>query len=520
MLKIVESITEVFKKPFLKEVPPVPSSLTAEEADIDIRLGTSSYDMPYASNKRRVFNRTEELRKGYNTDIYIKQYRRMAYIPEVSSAIDEIQNEALGISLEGSRVPTLTFAVDNGKVTTAEAIQTKVIDAWNHIMKLTKFQQKGKDIFRQWYVDGKLVAELIYDEKAMNKGVQQILILSPLGFRQIIDMDDKKTPKITYKYESNGRKSVYGTRETFTDEQIVMTVSGMKFDGVDVGYLFPAIKVSNNLVMIEDSLLIYRVLRAIETRVWNVNVGKMPKSKAETYLNTVINEIKNDIAYDSITGEFKGYNDIKSLINDFVFPSRGSTETTSVSTIGGNTNFIESIEDLKVFLKKLYLSLKIPTTRLDDTNTLDFSSDDILRSEEKFLKTVNDIQLNFSQFLIEILRRHLIASKVCDENEWAEIESELKVVYQSFGTNQIIEKARMNALLKKAETMKELVDSKIVGTVLSYEYVIKNVWNMTKEEFEAEKKLIQAEKNDPWFYPVTDETVPPDEPDNTPPDFE
>jgi len=504
-----ETLKEVLKKPFLSDAKPKPSTLTATENDIDIRLASSEYDLPYANNKRGNYN-IEERNRTYNSDIYIKQYRRMSIIPEVSSAIDEIQNEALGISIEGSRVPTITFEVDNGKVLTPKSAQAKVIDAWGEIMKILRFQQKGKDIFRQWYVDGKIVAELVYDEAALTKGIQQVFIISPLGFRRNIEetgSGKNKTLKITYKYESNARQSLHGTTETFLNDQIVISTSGMKYQNYDIGYLYSAIKPSNNLVMIEDSILIYRVMRAVETRVWNVNIGRMPKQKAENYLNTVISEIKNDIAYDSITGEFKGYTDMKSLINDFVFPSRGTAEATSVSTIGGNTNFIESMEDLKVFLKKLYLALKIPVNRLDDTNTLDFSADDILRAEEKFLKTINDIQISFSSFLLELLKRHCIAKKILSESEWPQYESEIKIIFQAFGNNQIVEKARMNSLLKKAETTKELEDSGIIGKVLSYEYVIRNIWNMTKEEFEEQQKMIEQEKKDGWFYSDKDEEV-------------
>lgn len=497
---MIERIFEVLKKPFLSATLQKPSTLVAEEPDIDMRLAISDYDMPYANNKRKTYNQQEELRKQLNSDIYIKQYRRMAIIPEVSSAIDEIQNEALGISLEGSRVPTLTFEIDNDEIKTPEAIQKKVIECWNEIMKLTRFQQKGKDIFRQWYVDGKIVAELLFDEAAITKGIQQILILSPFGFRKVITTARDGKMVVEYKYETNGRQSLHGTREPFKPDQVIYSTSGLKYMTIDVGYLYPAIKAANNLVMIEDSILIYRVMRAMETRIWNVNVGKMPTAKAQNYLNTVVNEIKNDVSYDSISGEFKGYSDMKSLINDFVFPTRGGTESTSVSTIGGNTNFIDSIEDLKVFLKKLYLALKIPINRLDDTNTLDFAADDILRGEEKFIKTVNDIQINFSQFLLEILKRQLISKKIIAESEWAELDSELKVIFQSFNTNQVIEKARMNSLLKKAETTKDLEDSGIIGKMLSYEYVIRTVWNMTKEEFEIEKKKIEEEKKEGWFY--------------------
>lgn len=251
-----ENIFEVLKKPFLSTSVQKPSTIVAEEPDIDMRLATSDYDMPYANNKRKTYNQQEELRKQLNSDIYIKQYRRMSIIPEVSSAVDEIQNEALGISLEGSRVPSLTFEVDNDKVKTLEATQKRVIECWNEIMKLTRFQQKGKDLFRQWYVDGKIVAELIYDETAMTKGIQQILILSPFGFRKVVTTEKDGKQTLLYKYETNGRQSLHGTRDTFKPDQIVYSTSGLKYMTIDVGYLYPAIKAANNLVMIEDSILI------------------------------------------------------------------------------------------------------------------------------------------------------------------------------------------------------------------------------------------------------------------------
>ena len=495
-----ESLKETITKKFLTINPPKSSSLTSSEPDVDIKLGGSEYDLPYLYAKKAP-NQSETRRQGYQTDAYIKQYRRMAIVPEISGAIDEIQNEALGIGIEGSRVPSLTFDVENSKVTIPDTIQKKILDCWADVMRLTRFQTKGKDIFRQWYIDGRIIAETVFDESAMTKGIQQILILSPLGFREKIEKVDK-TIKVFYQYEASAsaRNSIYGTHEKYDYDQIVFVTSGIKYNGLDVGYLYPAIKTSNNLVMIEDSVLIYRVLRAVETRVWNVNIGRMPKSKAENYLTSIINQIKTDIAYDSNTGEFKGYTDVKSMINDYVFPSRNGQEQTSVNTIGGNTNFIESLDDLQVFLKKLYIALKIPVNRLDDSNTLDYSADDILRGEEKFLKTINDIQINFSQFLLELLKRQLISKKVIAENEWNDYEYQMKVIFQSFGSNQIVEKARVNSLLKKAEATQELVNSGVVGKIISYEFMLQNIWNMTKEEFEEQKKIIEEEKKNNWFY--------------------
>lgn len=499
------SLLETLLKPFLPKTEiDKDSSVTSKEPDIDIILDYNQ-DLPSMRGKFGYDTARQKIH-DIQVDAYIRQYRRMSIIPEVSYAIDEIQNEALGIDLAGLRVPDLSFQSGDGNPKTDKSIQKKVADEWNEIMSLLKFQTKGKDIFRQWYVDGRIIAELVIDNKTPNSGIKQILILSPYGFRKMYRNTTGNQQEIYFKYDSINRRSyVSGTKEEFKKDQIVLSTSGIKFEGVDVGYLFPAVKVANNLVMVEDSLLIYRVLRAIETRIWNVNIGKMPTGKANNYLAEVINSIKSDITYDSHTGEFKGYSDIKSLINDFVFPVRGGTETTKVDTIGGNTNFVETTEDLKVFLRKLYLALKIPVNRLDDANTLDYGAEDILRSEEKFIKTVAEIQTNFSQFLLELLYRQCLLKKiVASESEWNEILKELVVVFQSFGNNQIIEKARMNSMLKKAETMKELEDSGAIGKVLSYEYVIKNVWNMTKEEYMEQRKLIEKEKLDEFLYPKTE----------------
>lgn len=484
------NLFEAMKKPFLKQEVRNDTTLTSGLDNIDKILSGDVLDLPSIHSYQYNINRKQkELTSNEKTDSLIKRYRQISLFPEVSSAIEEIVNEAINVGDNGVSAPILTFK-DN--TTVSKQIQTKIIDEFNNVLGLLNFESIGDELFKQWYEDGKLVSEIIYDSKSTNKGIQDIILLNPIGFRELYD-EKTKSKFYTYtKSYSVGILARYNDR-TYTPEQIVLSKSGLKYNReFDIGYLYYALKTVTNMNMIEDSMAIYRILRAAESRIWNINVGRMPKQKAETYLSNVINQIKSKLTYNHVTGEVDGQSDIKSLINDYVFPTRGSGESTSVDTIGGDTSFVSSTEDHEMFLKKLYIALKIPVSRLDaDNSTMDFTASDILRAEMKFTKYVNKLKRKFGHtYLLEILKLQLISKKVITQNEWKEIKKNILLKWNN--SNEILENARLENMKTKAEAFSDLKDS--VGKYYSKTYLLKTIMNMTSEEIEEMQKQIKEEE--------------------------
>lgn len=493
-----ERITESLKKPFLKN-PATETGLTVTSEEIFVEKPLGDKEVSFPNNHKISGGKLTEREKQTleeQEEAYIRQYRLMETMPEISSAIDEIVNEAMNVSTNGTITPNLTL-IENSSV--KENTQKSLQEEWLNVMKLLDFADSGDDLFRRWYVDGKLICEVVYKDKENKNGIQQILQLTPFGFRKRVDTNDK----LYYIYTTRKNAiniSKLSQNDYYDPEQILLCKSGLKQNNIEIGYLFSAIKPSNNMGMIEDSFVIYRLLRAAETRVWNVNVGKMPKNTAETYLNKVINQVKSELSYNPSTGEFDGRSATPSLINDYVFPTRGGNEGTSVSTIGGDTSFVTSAEDHQLFLRKLYIAMKIPVSRLDaDNSTMDFTSTDILRAEMKFTKFTNKLRRKFSQFLLDVLKLQMISKGLVTEAEWDRIKSELIVKWNA--QNEIIENARITNLKTKAETVVEMESNGIIGKFISYETVMTDILGMTKEEFEEEKKKIELEKKDPHFYP-------------------
>ncbi len=493
-----EQLFESLKKPFLTNPAVVDdTTITTAEDYVEKTLGDVDVEFPkdYTFGKRKLTER-EKMSLEERADAYIRQYRLIESLPEVSSGIDEIVNEAINVDIDGSVIPDITFDDHtNIKDNTKKAVQ----EEWTNVMKILDFKDSADELFRKWYVDGKLICEVVYKDNTTKEGIQTVLQLSPFGFRKRQDPKDGKSYYMYQEQRGVTGASKAGRKDYYDPEQIVISTSGLKQNNVDIGYLFSAIKPTNNMSMIEDSFVIYRLLRAVETRIWNVNVGKMPKNKAESYLNKVIGQIKSELAYNPTTGEFDGRASMSSLINDYVFPSRGNGESTSVSTIGGDTSFVDNAEDHKLFLKKLYIALKIPVTRLDaDSSTMDFTSTDILRAEMKFTKFVNKLRRKFSQFLLDILKLQMISKGLIDEKEWQEIKSAIIVKWNS--QNEIIELAQIENFKKKTETIVELEANGILGKFMSYQTAMKEVMGMTPEQFEEEKKLIEKEKTDGYFF--------------------
>lgn len=481
-------IWEALKKPFITSVELENSSLQTSEDKIDISLNSEDIDLPSPKKYRAKYNeQTVKYELAQKESLKIQEYRRISKIPEVSSGIDEIVSECITKGLNNTVKPTLEFG-DNSKL--SDSVKKVYVEAWDKILDLLDFDNKGYDLFEKWYVEGRLVAESVYDEDSTNKGIKSVMILSPLNFTKIKNDDDEYVWKYvddSFKFFSSKDKDEYDSA------QITVAYSGLKDETYkyNVGYLDYILKTVNNMNTIEDSLVIYRFLRSVEKRIWNIPISRLGKSKAENYLNKVMTNIRSDKLFNKNTGEIKNSASMEAIVDDYVFPVKNN-EKVEVDTISGDTSFISELNDHELFLKKTYIGLKIPVNRLDESSTLDFSGEDIVKQELKFSKHTDRLLSSFAQFPIDLLKKELLATNKVSIEEWVEARKHLKVDFNR--DNQVIKKINSTMLVDKATAMNEVENSDVIGKSISYTTVLKTIWDMSDDEIEEEMKLIEEEK--------------------------
>lgn len=479
---------EVLKKPFATSIELENSSLQTSEDKIDMALNVDDIDLPFPKRSRARYSeetvKYDNIKKVSNR---IKEYRRISKIPEVSSGIDEIVSECITKGLSNTIKPTLEFS---DECDLSDSVKKVYQEAWREVLDLLDFDKKGYDLFEKWYVEGRLVAESVYKDNTVGQGIQKVVILSPLNFTKVFNAENKEV----YKYVDDSFKFFSKNNENeYDDSQITISVSGLKSEDYkfDVGYLDYILKTVNNMNTIEDSLVIYRFLRSVEKRIWNVPISRLGKSKAESYLTKVMSNIRNDKVFNKTTGEIKNSASVEAIIDDYVFPVKNG-EKVEVDTINGDTSFINDLSDHELFLKKTYIGLKIPVNRLDETSTLDFSGEDVIKQELKFSKHTDRLLTAFGHFPMDILKKQLLATKKVSIDEWVKARKYMKIDWNR--DNQVIKKINSSTLVDRANAMNEVENTDVIGKTISYTTVLKTIWDMTDDDIEKEAKLIEEEK--------------------------
>ncbi|NBP55999.1 portal protein [bacterium] len=341
----------------------------------------------------------------------IKKYREMALQAECDSAIDDVVNEA--IVYEEGTYP-VTVVLDNLKQ--PESIKKKVRDEFEHIMKLLDFNNQGYEIFRRWYIDGRLYYHMIIDEKQPRMGLKEVRYIDPRKIRKVREM-----PKTQPGLNPTGQQAQYLKPIeyfVFSDKGFVRdTNQGLKIsadsicyvhsglsdkDGkAIVSYLHKAIKPLNQLRMLEDATVIYRISRAPERRIFYIDVGNLPKMKAEQYLREIMQKYKNKLVYDASTGEIRDDRRFQTMLEDFWLPRREGGKGTEITTLPAGQNLGE-IDDVLYFQKKLFKALNVPISRLEADNGFSLGrSSEITRDEVKFAKFVNRLRRKFNKLVSE-----------------------------------------------------------------------------------------------------------------------
>ncbi len=453
----------------------------------------------------------------YRTEFdLIKRYREMALHPECDSAIEDIVNEAIVADTNDSPVK-----IDLDNLNASDGIKDKIRDAFKYVLELLDFDRKAHEIYRNWYVDGRLYYNKVIDIKKPNEGIQELRYIDAMKMRYV--RKQKKSEKDKYRLANQNTDNpmdyefpqleeyfVYTPKQTYpvnspsamggmggikmTKDSITYVTSGLvdRNKGSTLSYLHKAIKALNQLRMIEDSLVIYRLSRAPERRIFYIDVGNLPKVKAEQYLRDVMMRYRNKLVYDASTGEVRDDKKYMSMLEDFWLPRREGGRGTEISTLPGGQNLGE-ITDIEYFKKKLYKALNVPISRIEGDGGFNLGrSSEILRDEVKFSKFVARLRKRFSYMFNDILKTQLLLTNVITPEDWEIMEEHIQ--YDFLYDNHFSE-------LKDAELFNErlamvAVAEPYVGKYFSQEYLRRKVLRQTTEEIKEQDELIDQEIKD------------------------
>ena len=429
----------------------------------------------------------------------IRRYRDIAQQPECDSAIEDIANEAI---VSDERDKSVSLSLD--RLDLSKNIKSKIREEFDEVLRLMDFNAKGHDIFRRWYVDGRIYYHKVIDTKAPRKGIKELRYIDPRKIKKVREQRKEKDPKTGmdmvkgiedyYLYNEKGLDQNTGTTSgvKITQDSVSYCPSGVvdMHKGTVLSYLNKAIKPVNQLRMIEDALVIYRISRAPERRIFYIDVGNLPKVKAEAYLKDVMNRYRNKLVYDARTGEIRDDRNHMSMLEDFWLPRREGGRGTEITTLPGGSNLGE-IDDIKYFQNKLYRSLNVPISRLESESQFSIGrSDNITRDELKFTKFVQKIRKKFSVLFLDILKSQLILKGVIALEEWETFKEHIQFDFMQDGHFTELKNAE---ILQNRLDMLGTIES-YVGTYFSKEYVRKHVLRMSDEEIEEIENQIKDEE--------------------------
>ncbi len=428
----------------------------------------------------------------------ITRYREMSMQPELETAIDEIVNEAIVNDDNGQAVELNTDDLKQ-----PEAIKKRIREEFELVLKMLNFGNMGHDIFRRWYIDGRLFYHVVIDEKRPSLGIQELRYIDPRRIRKVREIQKAKDPKTGmelikrqneyYLYNERGVIGAHSNMGTKIAVDSIVNVNSGLMDSkrsMVLSYLHKAIKPLNQLRMVEDATVIYRLSRAPERRVFYVDVGNMPTIKAEQYLRDIMVKYRNKLVYDSSTGEIKDDRKHLSMLEDFWLPRREGSKGTEITTLPGGANLGE-LEDVKYFEKKLYKALGVPIGRLEPQQGFSLGkSNEITREELKFTKFVQRLRNKFSTLFDDVLRVQLVLKKVCTEEEWKQFKEDIWYDYRK--DNNFNELKEAEVLTARIQLL-QFVDP-YVGRYYSKEWVRKNVLHQTEDDIEQIDKEIEQEQ--------------------------
>ena len=424
----------------------------------------------------------------------ILRYRGVAMHPEVDMAVDEIVNETISASeLQSS----LELSLDD--IEAGDKIKDQVREEFENIVALLRFNEVGHELFRSWYVDGRSYHHLLVNEANPKAGIQEIRPIDAARIRKVREVKYKKdqmtgvkivdTVDEFYIYEEKPGQTQSGVK--LSNDSISYVTSGMLDESKKkvVSHLHKALKPINQLRMMEDSLVIYRLARAPERRIFYIDVGNLPRGKAEQYMSDIMAKYRNKLVYDASTGQIKDDRKHMSMLEDFWLPRRENGRGTEITTLPGGEN-LGQIDDIVYFQKRLYRSLNVPINRLEQEAQFSLGrSTEISRDEVKFQKFVDRLRRRFSWIFLGILRKQLLLKGIITEQDWQEWKDSLYIDF--IKDNQFTELKEMEILRERIGVMNEI--TQYVGEYYSKEWVMRNVLRMSDDDIEDMKKEIEQE---------------------------
>ncbi len=432
----------------------------------------------------------------------IGRYRNISAQAECDAAIEDIVNESI---VSNERDQSVEISLEN--LPYPDKIKRKIRNEFDEVLRLLEFDAKGHDIFRRWYVDGRVFYHKIIDKKQPRKGITELRYIDPVKIKKVREVEKEKDNKTGvelvkkaveyYVYSEKGHNpnmsggQSNGQGLKIASDAITYCPSGIidSNNGRVMSYLHKAIKPVNQLRMIEDALVIYRISRAPERRIFYIDVGNLPKIKAEQYLKDVMNRYRNKLVYDATTGEIRDDRNHMSMLEDFWLPRREGGRGTEITTLPGGSNLGE-IDDIVYFQRKLYRSLNVPISRLEAENGFSLGrSTEITRDELKFTKFVQRIRKKFTPLFTDLLKTQLLLKGVIAPDDWNNIQEHIQYDWLADGHF---------AELKEAELINDRIQTldaiqSYVGTFFSKEYVLKNVLHMNDKEIQTMRDQIAKE---------------------------
>ena len=436
----------------------------------------------------------------------VTRYREMSNHPELEMAIDDIVNEAISHNETGKVV---SIVLD--KLKQPESIKKKIIEEFDTIQRMLNFSNLADDLFKRWYIDGRLNYHVVVNEKNPKEGIQELRYIDPRKIRKVREVKKGRDPKTGasiinsiaeyYVYNDKGQ-----TTQTYTSninaglriapESIINVNSGL-MDAKNtfvISYLHKAIKPLNQLRMIEDAIVIYRLSRAPERRIFYIDVGNLPKGKAEQYLRDIMVKYRNKMVYDAQTGELRDDRKHMSMLEDFWLPRREGGKGTEITTLPAGQNLGE-LEDVKYFRQKLLNSLNVPISRLEPQQGGMIGigrTTEVTRDEVKFAKFIQRLRNKFSTIFDQALRIQLVLKGICTTDEWEIFKED---IYFDFLKDNNFTELRDAELLRERVTLLQTVDP-YIGRYYSANWVRKNILQMDDELIEQMDTEIAKEDKD------------------------
>lgn len=459
----------------------------------------------------------------------VSKYREISMHPDVEMAVDDIINEAIVMD---PKKEIVSLNLDD--LEQPENIKKMIQEEFDAILELLEFNQHAYEIFRKWYVDGRLYYHAIIDEKAPREGIKELRYIDPRKIRKIktqkrvrpnknTNVIINKTAEEFYIYNDKGFAKAPTQGSTYNDpasqgiriavDSVVNVSSGLVNVAGDmvIGYLQKAIKPLNQLKSMEDSLVIYRISRAPERRIFYIDVGNLPKMKAEQYLRDIMTRFKNRVVYDAQTGEIRDDRKHMTMLEDFWLPRREGGKGTEITTLPGGQN-LGQMDDVIYFQRKLYKSLNVPITRLDPEQNYNFGrATEISRDEVKFAKFVTRLRGKFSDLFNKILEKQLILKGIITSEDWHEFRTNFKYEYSE--DNHFAELRNTEILRDRISMLRDIDD--YTGKYYSHEWVRRNVLYQTEEDMKEIDEQIVEEMDNPQYNPEP-QLAPGEQPEEAP----